>query len=87
MQNVGLKQRMQKQLLWLMYIMSHDDTFVRVPPHETRSALKIVFKLLAKVVPIYEHSPYYQLQGKKLWNELDKKTQRKDNVVALKKKK
>ena len=74
---------MQKQLLWLMYIMSRDDTYLRVPPRETRGAQKIVFKVPTKILPIYEHSPYYQ--GTKLWNELEKETQKKDNIFSFKK--
>ena len=57
---IGLKQRMQKQILWLMYIMSRDDKYLRVAPHETRSAHKVVSKVPTKFLPIYEHSPYYQ---------------------------
>ena len=34
---IGLKQRMHKQLLWLMYIMAKDETLLRTVPRETRS--------------------------------------------------
>ena len=51
---IGLKQRMQKQLLWLMYILSRDDNYLRMAPRETRSAQKVVFKVPAKTLPIYE---------------------------------
>ena len=80
---IGLKQRMQKQLLWIMYIISGDDTFIRLPPRETRSALKIVFKVPVKILPVYEHSPYYT--GTNLWNGLKKETQTKDNIFSFKK--
>ena len=80
---IGLKQRMQKQLLWLMYILSRDDNYLRMAPRETRSAQKVVFKVPAKILPIYERSPYYQ--GIKVWNELEKDTQKRDNVFAFKK--
>ena len=74
---------MQRQLLWLMYIFSHDEKYLRAPTRETRSAQKVVFRIPAKILPIYEHSPYYQ--GSNLWNGLDKDTQKKDNVFAFKK--
>ena len=80
---LGLKQRMQKQLLWLMYIMSFDDTHLRAAPRETRGAQKVVFKVPAKMLPIHEHSPYYL--GTKLWNELERETQKKDNIFSFKK--
>ena len=74
---------MQKQLLWIMYIISRDDTFIRIPPRETRSAMKIVFKIPAKIMHVNENSPYYQ--GTNLWNGLEKETQKKDNIFAFKK--
>ena len=80
---LSLKQRMQKQLLWLMYVLSGDKDDIKVSQRDTRSAEKVVFKLPARVLPIYEHSPYYQ--GTKLWDVLDKDTQLKDSVVAFKK--
>ena len=80
---ISLKQRMQKQLLWIMYIISRDETFIRIPPRETRIAMKKVFKTPAKITPVYEHSPYYQ--GTNLWNGLEKETQKKDNIFAFKK--
>ena len=80
---ISLKQRMQKQLLWIMYIISRDDTFIRLPPRETRSASKIVFKIPVKITSVYEHSPYYQETN--LWNGLEKETQKKDNIFAFKK--
>ena len=39
------EQRMRKQLLWLMYILSKDKEFHRIPNRITRRAGKIVFKL------------------------------------------
>ena len=82
---IGLnyKQRMQRQLLWIVYTISHDEKYSRAPTRETRSARKVVFRILAKILPVYEHSPYYQ--GSNLWNGLDKDTQKKDNVFAFKK--
>ena len=49
---LGLKQRMQKQLLWLMYIMSCDEAYIRVPPRETRAAQKVVFKVPTRISPV-----------------------------------
>ena len=80
---ISLKQRMQKQLMWLMYVMSRDESYIRVPQRDTRSADKVTFKVPARILPIYERSPYYQ--GTKLWNGLDRVTQMKDNVYAFKK--
>ena len=74
---------MQKQLLWLMYVLSRDDNFLRVAPRATRNAQKVVFKVPAKILPVYEHSPYYQ--GTLLWNELENDTQKKDNIFTFKK--
>ena len=54
-----------------------------MPQRDTRSADKVVFKVPARILPIYERSPYYQ--GTKLWDNLDKETQKKDNVFAFKK--
>ena len=33
--------------------------FLRVPNRVTRSAERIVFKVPAKILPVYERSPYY----------------------------
>ena len=74
---------MRIQLLWLMYLLSRDQAFIRVPNRVTRSADKIVFKLPAKILPIYEHSPYYI--GTHLWNNLPKIVQDSPNVYAFKK--
>ena len=49
---ISLEQRMRIQLLWLMYLLSRDQTFTRVPNRVTRSADKIVFKVPAKI-PLY----------------------------------
>ena len=80
---LSLKQRMQRQLLWLMYVLSRDKDYIKVSQRDTRSAEKVVFKLPARVLPVYEHSPYYQ--GTKLWDVLDKDIQLKDSVTAFKK--
>ena len=80
---ISLEQRMRIQLLWLMYLLSRDPAFIRVPNRITRSADKIVFKVLAKILPIYEHSPYYI--GTQLWNNLPKIVQDSPNVYAFKK--
>ena len=70
---ISLEQRMKKQLLWLMYILSRDDDFLKVTNRVTRSAEKIVFKTPVKITPTYERSPYYI--GKKLWNGLSRTIQ------------
>ena len=80
---LGLKQRMQKQLLWLMYIMSRDNACIKVPTRETRAAQKVQFKVPNRILPVYERSPYYQ--GTVLWNELSEETQKIDNIYGFKK--
>ena len=66
-----------------MFVLSRDPSYLRVAPWETRSARKVVFKVPAKILPVYERSPYYL--GTKLWNGLDKETQKKDTIHAFKK--
>ena len=74
---------MRKQLLWLMYILSRDKAFHRIPNRVTRSARKIVFKLPNKITPIFEHSPFYV--GSNLWDELPIAIQESGNKFAFKK--
>ena len=80
---ISLEQRMRIQLLWLMYLLSRDETFLKVPNRVTRSIDKIVFKVPTKILLIYERSPYYI--GTKLWNELNRTTQDSPDVFAFKK--
>ena len=47
----------------------------------TRIVDKIVFKVPAKITPVYEGSPYYI--GTKLWNELPKRIQDCDYIYAF----
>ena len=56
---LGLEQRMRKQILWLMYLLSREDNLFRVPTCETRNAAKIVFKVPHRITPKYDKSPYY----------------------------
>ena len=51
---------MHKQLLGLMYVLSKQADYVKVAQRNTRSAEKVVFKVPNRILPIYEHSPYYQ---------------------------
>ena len=67
---------MEKQLLSLMYIISKDSTYLRVPGHVTRSADKIISKTPTKIRPVYECSPYYI--GSKRWNQLDNNVQTRE---------
>ena len=80
---ISLEQRMRKQLLWLMYILSKDEVFRNVPNRVTRSGDKIVFKVPTKILPMYERSPYYK--GTKLWNELTATVQDSPDRFAFKK--
>ena len=79
---ISLKQRMQRQVLWLMYLLSKEPSFLHVPTRQTRSTDKIQFKVPTKILPIYEHSPYYI--GTRLWNGLSKEIQNADNVYMFK---
>ena len=80
---ISLEQRMRKQLLWLMYILSRDQVFLQVPNRVTRNALKITFKVPSKITPVYEKSPFYI--GTKLWNELSVETQDSTDIFEFKK--
>ena len=79
---ISLEQRMRKQLLWLMFILSRDDVFIKVPNRVTRSIDKIVFKVPAKILPVYERSPYYV--GTNLWNELPVSVQDAPDIFTFK---
>ena len=80
---ISLEQCMRKQLLWLMYILSRDKQFLKVPNRVTHSAEKMVFKVPSKLLPVYERSPYYV--GTKLWNKLSKTVQEATDIYAFKK--
>ena len=80
---LSLEQRMRKQILWLMYILSKDVNSLRIPPRETRNASKIVFKLPTSITPKYERSPFYI--GTKLWDELPMDVQKLNSVFEFKK--
>ena len=58
---------MKIQLLWLMYVLYKDKTFLKVQNRVTRSVDKIVFKVPHEILLIYENLPYYI--GSKLWND------------------
>ena len=80
---ISLEQRMRKQLLWLMFILSKDQRFLKVPNRVTRNVDRIVFKVPARITPVYERSPFYI--GTKLWNELTRSIQEAQDVHAFKK--
>ena len=79
---LSLEQRMRKQLLWLMYLLSKDASLISVPVRETRNAVKIVFKVPTRINPKYEKSPFYI--GTKLWNDLSKEVQSTNSVYDFK---
>ena len=68
---ISIKQRMQKQVLWLMYLLSKEPSYLHVPARHTRTTDKVQFKVPTKIFPIYEHSPYYI--GTKLCNDFRKR--------------
>ena len=80
---LSLEQRMRKQLLWLMYIMSLDHHNRKIGPRNLRSNNNYVFKIDNKIGTKYQRSPYYQ--GTLLWNELSRDLQFADNIYDFKK--
>ena len=58
---LSLEQRMHKQLLWLMYIMSRDEKDRKVGVRDLRSNTKFIFKTDSKIGTKYQRSPYYQV--------------------------
>ena len=80
---IGIEQRMRKQLLWLMFLLSKNVEYQRKTVRETRTATKINFKVPNKISHQYEHSPYYM--GTKLWNDLPENMQKSDNIFTFKK--
>ena len=80
---LSLEQRMRKQLLWLMYIMSRDEKNRKIGVRDLRSNTKFIFKTDSKIGTKYQRSPYYQ--GTLLWNELPTSVQFVENVYEFKK--
>ena len=80
---IGVEQRMRRQLLWLMFLLSKNEEFQQTSVRDTRSANKIIFKVPNKMTQQYEHSPYYI--GNKLWSDLPGETQKSDNIFIFKK--
>ena len=75
--SISFEQRMRKQLLWLMYLLSRDRNHLQVPD-------MIVFRVPNKIGPVFKRSPYNI--GTKLWNLLSRNTQNLPCVFAFKKK-
>ena len=73
---------MQKQLLWLMYLLSKSEIYRKAAPRNTRSANKVNFKVPTKITHVYEHSPYYK--DTKLWNVLPEVIQKAENDFVFK---
>ena len=80
---ISIEQRNQRQLLWLMYLLSKGEMYRKTVPRNTRSASKVNFKVPTKITRVYEHSPYYK--GTKLWDNLHEAIQKADNVFIFKK--
>ena len=57
---ISVEQRMQKQLLWLMYLLSKTEKYRKIPGRDIHSANKVNFKVPTKIPHVYEHSPYYK---------------------------
>ena len=80
---LSLEQRRRKQLLRLMFNLSKDKEFLKVPNRVTRGAGRVTFKDPAKIFPSYECSPFYV--GTKLWDELTTSVQESVDIFAFKK--
>ena len=65
---LSLEQRMRKQILWIMFLLSKEENLIEVPVRDTRAATKHVSKVPNRITPKYEKSPFYI--GTKLWDEL-----------------
>ena len=76
---ISVEQRMQRQLLWLMYLLSKNEMYLKIQPRNMRGANKLNFKVPTKISRIYERSPYYK--GTKLWDTLPVSIQKADNVL------
>ena len=63
---IGIENRRQKQLLWLMYLVSKKEMYLKIPGRDTRRMDKVDFKVPTKISHVYGHSPYYI--GTKLWD-------------------
>ena len=79
---ISLEQRMQKQLLWLMYIESKNVENRKVCERDLRSADKYIFKVDRKIGTKYQRSPYYM--GTLLWNGLTTTTQFARDIFLFK---
>ena len=80
---ISLEQRRRKQLLSLMFMLSHDKNYLHVPGRATRNADRIVFKVPMKIGNVYEQSPYYI--GTALWNDSSRFTQETTSIFEFKK--
>ena len=56
---ISLKQRMHRQLLWLMYIEPKTLTNRKISERDLRSADKYIFKIDSKIGTKYQRSPFY----------------------------
>ena len=79
---ISLEQRMQKQLLWLMYIDSKNIENRIICERDLRSADKYSFKVNRKIGTKYQHSPFYI--GTLLWNDLNVTTQFARDIIQFK---
>ena len=71
------------QFLWLMYLFSKDQSFLRVPNRVTRNAAKISSTVPTRIMPIFENSPFFI--GTKLLNDLSIDIQDATDIFAFKK--
>ena len=79
---LSLEQRMRKQLLWLMFILSKEVDLIKPSARVTRNASKIVFKIPTKITPKYEKSSFYM--GTKRWDDLSSDIQRANSIYDFK---
>ena len=79
---LSLEQRMRKQILSHIYLLSKEATLIKTLTREMRSTSKITYKVPTRITPKYEKSPFYI--GTKLWNELSRDIQHCNSVYEFK---
>ena len=73
----SIEKHMQKQLLWLRFVLPQNGKYHCQTTRDTQNALKINFKVPDKITHLDEQSPYYI--GTKSWNKLPEMTQKAEN--------
>ena len=56
---LSIEQRMHKQMLWLMFLLSKKGKYLKTEQRNTRSFNMVKFEVPNKITHVYEHSPYH----------------------------